>query len=359
MDPETKRPVACWGNFRFAHIMTSLHVHIQPCGYRPQDKICGDFGVCVRSRKGNFLYTSCRCASGYTGWTCDHTEKDNPSRTHTSNTLLLTLSNLAFLPAILLALYYRLYTESLLYFSTMFFSTFYHTCDQEINHKHLPASLERACHDLYVKEEVLQFCDFFCAIMSFWVTIISMAKLPDKLVNFLHMFGVLLISVLVQYNRNDIRVFAVPIPLGVAVLLISSVFRCFKRKKLLRTNRSCAIWLSLAITSALSAVLIFALFETTTNYQYVHSTWHCLISMSLVFLLPYCKREKNQLDLLKSGSLSSNATDIPDSIGTVNSTSGVRPLSVSIVRLDRQTSSVSSSDPDPISVNITQGHSHC
>ncbi len=25
--------------------------------------------------------------------------------------------------------------------------------------------------------------------MSFWVTIISMAKLPDKLVNFLHMLG--------------------------------------------------------------------------------------------------------------------------------------------------------------------------
>ena len=37
--------------------------------------------------------------------------------------------------------------------------------------------------------------------------------------------GVLLISVLVQYNRNGIHVFAVPIPLGVAVLLVSIIVR--------------------------------------------------------------------------------------------------------------------------------------
>merc|ERR1712215_403848 len=97
-----------------------------------------------------------------------------------SDTPLLTLSNLFFLPAVGLALYYRLYTESLIYGATMFFSTFYHTCDQEMNHKHLPISLEKACHALYVSKEVLQFCDFFCAIMSFWVTIIPLTIKRSK-----------------------------------------------------------------------------------------------------------------------------------------------------------------------------------
>ena len=33
--------------------MTSLNVHIQPCGDQPQDRICGDYGVCLRSHKVN------------------------------------------------------------------------------------------------------------------------------------------------------------------------------------------------------------------------------------------------------------------------------------------------------------------
>ena len=46
--------------------------------------------------------------------------------------------------------------------------------------------------------EVLQFCDFYCATLSFWITIISLARLPNRLVNFLHLFGVILVAVLVQ-----------------------------------------------------------------------------------------------------------------------------------------------------------------
>jgi hypothetical protein len=62
----------------------------------------------------------------------------------------------------------------------------------------LPSALERACEALYVNREVLQFCDFYCATLSFWITIISLAKLPHRLVNFLHILGVLLVAVLVQ-----------------------------------------------------------------------------------------------------------------------------------------------------------------
>ena len=281
VDPDTRVRVECWGNFRFANVMANLNLHIQPCGYRPSSQICGDYGVCVRTHKGVNMFTSCRCSAGYRGWTCDDSEAAEDSLKLVSDTLLLTLSNLFFLPAVVLALYYRLYTESLIYASTMFFSTFYHTCDQEINLKHLPVGLEKACHALYVSKEVLQFCDFFCAILSFWVTIISMAKLPEKVVNFLHMLGVLLVAILVQYNRNGIQVFVVPIPLGILILIVTFITRSFKKKKILKVNRTCAIWLTLGVMFAVGAVLIFALIETTSNYQYVHSGWHVLIALSL------------------------------------------------------------------------------
>ena len=297
LDPDTRISKQCWGNFRFSNLMTSINIHIQPCGYRAQSNICGAYGACVRTHKGVYMYTSCRCSSGYRGWTCDDAEESEPVWKLVGDTLLLTLSNLFFLPAVILALYYRLYTEALIYGATMFFSTFYHTCDQEMNHKHLPEVLEKACHALYNSKEVLQFCDFFCAILSFWVTIISMAKLPEKLVSFLHMLGVLLVSILVQYNRTGIQVFAVPIPLGLLILTITLAVRSYRRKKFLKANRSCALWLTLGVLCAVAAVLVFALIETTSNYQYVHSGWHVMIALSLVFLLPYCRREHRSAGL--------------------------------------------------------------
>jgi len=328
VDPDTRVRVECWGNFRFANVMANLNLHIQPCGYRPSSQICGDYGVCVRTHKGVNMFTSCRCSAGYRGWTCDDSEAAEDSLKLVSDTLLLTLSNLFFLPAVVLALYYRLYTESLIYASTMFFSTFYHTCDQEINLKHLPVGLEKACHALYVSKEVLQFCDFFCAILSFWVTIISMAKLPEKVVNFLHMLGVLLVAILVQYNRNGIQVFVVPIPLGILILIVTFITRSFKKKKILKVNRACAIWLTLGVMFAVGAVLIFALIETTSNYQYVHSGWHVLIALSLVFLLPYCQKKKKSV-LPKSGSLTSDGSSELNEITSLDWTEreGSPPLS--------------------------------
>jgi len=311
VNPDSRLAVQCWGDFRFANLMTSINIHIQPCGYRPQGEICGPYGVCVRTHKGVYMFTSCRCSSGYRGWTCDDSISAEPTWKLISDTLLLTLSNLFFLPAVGLALYYKLYTESLIYAATMFFSTFYHTCDQEMNHKHLPMCLEKACHALYVSKEVLQFCDFFCAIMSFWVTIISMAKLPEKLVNFLHMLGVLMVSILVQFNRNGIQVFAVPIPLGVLILIVTFIVRSYKRRKVLKANKSCAVWLTLGILCAVTAVMIFALIETTSNYQFVHSGWHVMIALSLVFLLPYCQKEQScKATLPKSESLSSEESEL-------------------------------------------------
>merc|ERR1711874_264948 len=111
------------------------------------------------------------------------------------------------------------------------------------------------------------------------------------------------------YNRGGIEVLAVPIPLGIFILITTLVVRSYKRRRLLRVNKTCALWMIPGVLCAVSAVLIFSLIETTTNYQYVHSAWHVLIALSLVFLLPYCKKSSRPV-LPKSESLSSEESEL-------------------------------------------------
>merc|ERR1712018_138259 len=98
----------------------------------------------------------------------------------TANTLLLTLSNLSFLPAIFLAFHRKIYGQFLVYAATMIFSIFYHACDQESFSGLLPRDLQTMCLNFYVNNEVLQFCDFFSAILSFWVTVVSPSAMPAE-----------------------------------------------------------------------------------------------------------------------------------------------------------------------------------
>ena len=67
------------------------------------------------------------------------------------------------------AFHRRLYGQGIVYLSTMSFSLFYHLCDQEAFSGMLPEGLQKTCLVLYVNNEVLQFCDFFSALLSFWV----------------------------------------------------------------------------------------------------------------------------------------------------------------------------------------------
>ena len=68
--------------------------------FRPIRESCGGngHGLCTTNHKSPWSFSSCQCTSGFKGWTCDQIDHDAPHST--KNTLLLTLSNLLFIPAI-------------------------------------------------------------------------------------------------------------------------------------------------------------------------------------------------------------------------------------------------------------------
>ena len=88
--------------------MISINIELQPCGYRKENyNVCGDHGICATVHKGNHRLSSCTCSAGFAGWTCEDGSNALPRVKLLIGTLLLTMSNLAFLPAVLLAVRYR------------------------------------------------------------------------------------------------------------------------------------------------------------------------------------------------------------------------------------------------------------
>lgn len=249
-----------------------LDVRVQPCVYDNHD--CGAQGVCEKNHRGQFFFSYCRCLGGWRGWGCsDGTHAFSTGRL-LMKTLFLTLSNLFFIPAIALAVKRKFYAEAVVYSFTMLFSTLYHACDEE------------AFSFCLMRFNVLQFCDFYSAILSFWVTLVAMADLPWKMSSVLHMGGALTIALGVEYERTGLWVFAVPLTIGIVVLKISWIYHCQQKKSCYPLQRW---WLSHFLPGVMLVcvgLFLFTFIETENNYKYIHSVWHIIIALSIVFLLP-------------------------------------------------------------------------
>jgi len=94
----------------------------------------------------------------------------------------------------------------------------YHWCDMSTWSKY------RMCVAPYGS---LQFCDFLCSILSFWVTLLAVAKMNRQLRFTMFITGVLALLLPVHMHRTGVAASIVPLVVGVSVVLISWVIMRF------------------------------------------------------------------------------------------------------------------------------------
>ncbi|KAK9408706.1 transmembrane protein 8B [Crotalus adamanteus] len=262
-----QRPSSC-GNLTTE---VYLRAFLSPC-----INDCGPYGQCKLLRTNNYLYAACECKAGWSGWGCTDNAAAFSYGFQLLSTLLLCLSNLMFVPPVAIAVRTGYLLEAAIYIFTMFFSTFYHACDQ-------PGIVVFCIMDY----DVLQFCDFLGSLMSVWVTVIAMARLQPVIKQVLYLLGAMLLSMALQLDRHGLWNLLGPSLFAVGVMAIAWTVRSIHRRHCYPpTWQRWTFYLLPGALIAASAVLLYAFVETEENYFYIHSIWHMLIAGSVGFLLP-------------------------------------------------------------------------
>jgi transmembrane protein 8A/B len=213
------------------------------------------------------------------GYTDTKHRNYNSTATHQSSKILseevlfLTLSNLLFILPILLALYKRLFIESLMFFYTMLFSIFYHSCDQKY-------------YCIFNYNE-LQLADFTSSYSSFMITILSMSELDRKFKAFTYFLAILLCLSANLYNRFNKIILIVLITISFIFTLITWSIIWYKKRKLFPTKIRLILYIP-GLVLSITGLFIYNSFIINKNYWILHSFWHMLMAVSILFFLPDC-----------------------------------------------------------------------
>lgn len=233
-------------------------------------------GKCMLSEDSGILYTFCYCVRGYKGWDCSN---DNDLESNISPlfaTLLLTLSNLFFVPSVVISMIRGLYTEAIIYFFGMAFSITYHACDEQ--------EIRSAFCNSYI--DLLQFADFYCNLLGIWVTPVAMANLPPRYTSIAHIMGAIFISFGTLWDKHSYLLSVIPASFGLILILYSWIYRCCKHRKLFPSKKYLTVCLPIGTSLVSFALICYTLLQTKRNYHMVHSVWHMVMALSLLFLLP-------------------------------------------------------------------------
>lgn len=238
---------------------------------------CNSNGHCVNYLNSGFIFSACQCTGGYRGFDCADDAYVLTGGGKLVRLLMLTLSNLAFIGSIYVAIRREYYTEAIVYTAVMFFSTLYHACEagDDVNNY------------CVAKLSVLQFCDFFNALLSIWVTLVAMASFGPKLTSFCQLAGAIIIALGSELNRTALWVFLLPAVTGCLLICVSWGSRCKSRRTFrypLHPYRN--IDLPAGILIVLIGLVCYAFLQTRRNYHLIHSLWHVSVAIGVVLLLP-------------------------------------------------------------------------
>ncbi|KAJ8363927.1 hypothetical protein SKAU_G00127580 [Synaphobranchus kaupii] len=243
---------------------------------------CGTYGECRLLRSYSYLYAACVCKAGWRGWSCTDSLTAQTYARQMVAALLLTLSNLMFIPPIVVAVYRCYIVEASVYLFTMFFSTFYHACDQ-------PGVTVLCIMDY----DTLQYCDFLGSVSSIWVTILCMSRVKETFKYMLFMLGTLIIAMSMQLDRKGLWNMLGPTLCAVLAMVAAWIYRGVKRKQCYPTTwKRWVFYLIPGLAIAIIGLFVYVLTETDDNYYYTHSIWHIMVATSVVFLLP--PRDRHQ-----------------------------------------------------------------
>ncbi|XP_046643981.1 transmembrane protein 8B-like [Daphnia pulicaria] len=268
------------------NISVKVQISLSPC----KEGACGPHGRCIQYFSAGLIYSACVCSSGFAGWSCSDGSNALSTAILLTSVLLLTLSNLFFIPAIFLAFRRGFYSQCLLYFVTMFFSSFYHACDQpEFNFCLMPYT-------------VLQFGDFYSALTSVWLTafIVANPSVSEEISSAMCIGGAVGIAMAVHYNPTSLASFTIPIVCGLGLIAICWTRQSCQMHKCYPGKSYCLKAVLPCLLFSIVGLVCFAFLETEDNYFYVHSIWHISIALAIVFVIP---PEGKKFDITKPPSI--------------------------------------------------------
>lgn len=238
---------------------------------------CGTRGKCMHYMSGGFVFSACYCTGGYRGFDCADATYVLSTGGILLQLLALTFSNFAFLGSIYIAIRREYFTEAVAYAAVMFFSTFYHACE--------------AGEDVYsvciMRLSVLQFCDFFNALLAIWVTLVAMASFGPRLTAFCQVAGAIVLAMGAEMDRTALWVFLLPAVTGSALIGLSWGLRCRRKRTVRYPSRPYrTICFPAGFLLVSMGLVCYAFLQTRKNYYIIHSLWHVCVAIGVILLLP-------------------------------------------------------------------------